>query len=42
MRDGYRLVRLQAECETGLSLDTFPPNCPFSFEQAMRQDFWPE
>ena len=42
MRDGYRLARPEAERETGLALEMFPPTCPFSFEQAMTQDFSPD
>ena len=27
--------------ETNLDEDTFPPECPWSFEQIMNADFWP-
>jgi hypothetical protein len=39
---GYRLARLDAERETGLAQESFPETCPFSFEDIMRQDFWPD
>jgi hypothetical protein len=42
MRDAYRLALIEAERETGLARSTFPPICPFAFEQAMDVDFWPE
>jgi hypothetical protein len=42
MRDSYRLALLEAERETGLARNTFPPLCPYSFEQATSPDFWPE
>jgi hypothetical protein len=42
MRDAYRLALVEAERETGLARKTFPVECPFSFDQAMSPDFWPE
>jgi hypothetical protein len=42
VRDAYRLALIEAERETGLARETFPPVCPFAFEQAMSADFWPE
>jgi Domain of unknown function DUF29 len=42
VRDAYRLALIEAERETGLARSTFPPVCPFAFEQAMNVDFWPE
>ena len=36
----YRLARLGAMRETGM--DVFSITCPFTFEQAMDPDFWPE
>ncbi|HUB15892.1 MAG TPA: DUF29 domain-containing protein [Acetobacteraceae bacterium] len=38
--DGYRLARLKAERETGL--ESFPDACPFSFDEAMDDGFWPD
>jgi hypothetical protein len=42
MRDAYRLARVGTARETGLAEDTFPPRCPFKFDQAMGEDFWPD
>ncbi len=42
IRDAYRLARVGAARETGLAEDTFPSTCPFSFDQAMADDFWPD
>ncbi|MGH7153310.1 MAG: DUF29 domain-containing protein [Acetobacteraceae bacterium] len=39
--EGYRIARLQAENETGLSEQAFPPGCPWLFEQMIADDFWP-
>jgi len=33
---------IMAETETGLLASTFPEHCPWTFEQAMSSDFWPE
>jgi hypothetical protein len=41
MRDAYRLALVEAERETGLARETFPPVCPYTFEQAIDADFWP-
>ena len=37
----YRIGRLEAAGETGLSPAIFPPTCPWSFAEIMDQDFWP-
>lgn len=42
MLDGYELGRGGAADETGLPESTFPPECPWTFEQAMNPEFWPE
>jgi hypothetical protein len=42
MRDAYRLALIEAERETGLARETFPPQCSYSFGEAMRPEFWPE
>jgi hypothetical protein len=39
---GYRNAIVMATRETGLAKDTFPPTCPWTIEQALDQDFWPE
>jgi len=38
----YRRARGDARAETGLVASTFPLTCPWSFEQIMTADFWPE
>jgi hypothetical protein len=42
MHDGYRDARLEASEETGLPLATFPQDCPWTAEQVLNADFWPE
>jgi hypothetical protein len=42
MRTAFRYGRIQAEKETGLSSGTFPADCPFTFDEAMNPDFWPD
>ena len=39
--DEYRRARKQASLETGLTLTTFPDQCPFTVEQ-ITGDCWPE
>jgi hypothetical protein len=38
----YRRALIEAERETGLARETFPAGCPYTFDQAMRDDFWPD
>jgi hypothetical protein len=38
----YRRARIEAARETELDVDEFPGVCPWTFEQMMSQDFWPE
>jgi hypothetical protein len=38
----YRRALIDAERETGLEAMTFPSECPWSFDQTMANDFWPE
>jgi hypothetical protein len=38
----YRLAVIGARRETGLAAATFPAACPWSFEQMMSDDFWPD
>jgi hypothetical protein len=38
----YRRARIHAERETHLPRATFPPTCPFTFDDAMHPDFWPD
>ena len=34
----YKYARRKAENETGLEKDTFPEDCPYSFDEAMEND----
>ena len=38
----YGSAIIEAVGETGLLEGTFPTACPWSFEQIMAEDFWPE
>jgi Domain of unknown function DUF29 len=38
----YARAVIEAEAETGLPKSAFPAACPWSFEEMMTQDFWPE
>jgi len=38
----YRYAVFGASKETNLAESVFPSQCPWSFEQAMDADFWPE
>jgi len=38
----YRRAVNRTQRETGLARATFPAACPWSFEQAMDDDFWPD
>ena len=37
----YRVARVQAAGETELPISTFPEVCPWTFDQAMDETFWP-
>ena len=39
---GYRYAVRGAAKETGLPKNTFPEPCPWTYEQALNEDFWPE
>jgi hypothetical protein len=39
--DAYGRATIEAERETGLAAETFPESCPFTFDQAISDDFWP-
>jgi Domain of unknown function DUF29 len=41
MADAYDSASIEAERETGLATETFPPTSPFSFDQAISDEFWP-
>jgi hypothetical protein len=38
----YPKARRAASRETHLPLSTFPENCPFTFEQVLNEEFWPD
>ncbi|WP_124977008.1 DUF29 domain-containing protein [Aphanothece sacrum] len=38
----YQKARKQASIETGLSIETFPINCPFTPEQVLDSEYLPE
>jgi Domain of unknown function DUF29 len=40
--DAFRLAKIEAMKETGLPKTTFPSESPWSFEEIMDNDFWPE
>ncbi len=40
--DSYELAREGARDETGLPISTFPPVCPWTLEQMLDHEFWPE
>ncbi len=42
IKEAFRVARLEAEAETGIDESTFPTVCPWSFEQLMDEDFWPD
>ena len=42
VRSAYRRAVNEAVAETGLARTTFPTECPYGYDQAMRPDFWPE
>jgi transcriptional accessory protein Tex/SPT6 len=42
MENAYRRARRLAGAETGLEEQTFPLVCPWSAEQVLDQDFWPD
>ncbi|MBD2294827.1 DUF29 domain-containing protein [Anabaena sphaerica FACHB-251] len=41
-KESYQDARKQASLETGLSLDTFPVDSPFTTEESLNQDYLPE
>jgi hypothetical protein len=42
MAMAYEVARIEAMAETGLPQSSFPPACPWGYEQAMETAFWPE
>jgi len=39
---GYKHAKRAAMKETGIDQSNFPALCPWTFQQAMSPDFWPE
>jgi hypothetical protein len=42
MASAYRYARRKAAIETDLGEEHFPGQCPWTFAEAIREDFWPE
>ena len=42
LADAYEDARVDAERETRLKSSVFPLACPFTFDDAMNPDFWPD
>jgi hypothetical protein len=42
MEESYSLAVIRGERETALDGASFPPRCPFTFDEAMDPDFWPD
>jgi hypothetical protein len=42
MLDAYQDARIEAERQTHLTRSTFPIASPFSFDEVMHPDFWPD
>jgi len=42
MASAWEQARIKAERETGISQAMFPQHCPWSFEQALNDAFWPD
>jgi hypothetical protein len=42
LADEYEVARLYAAGETGLDLELFPETCPFTIEQILDPDFYPD
>ncbi|GEO81479.1 DUF29 domain-containing protein [Pararhodospirillum oryzae] len=42
MARAYTKARVKAAAETGMSEETFPAECPWSFDQIMDGAFWPD
>ena len=42
LTSAYRRARIEAAKETGLAIATFPPICPWRYDEIMDEGFWPE
>ena len=41
MADAYEIAVIRAQRQTGLDVSALPLRCPYSFAQAMDDEFWP-
>ena len=39
--DAYKVAKITAFRETGLPKESFPADCPWTFDRIMDNDFWP-
>ncbi|WP_067517574.1 DUF29 domain-containing protein [Endozoicomonas ascidiicola] len=42
MEEAYKVAKIAAYKETGLSKETFPDRCLWSYDQIMNDQFWPD
>lgn len=42
LEEEFEVARLNAADETGLPEETFPETCPFTIDQVLDPDFWPD
>jgi hypothetical protein len=42
LNEAYRRAKIEAEKQTGINEDRFPEACPFSLEETLDNDFWPD
>ena len=42
IRTSFRDARIEAERETDIDQDTFPATCPYTADETMAEDFWPD
>jgi len=42
LKDAYIIARLKAAGETSLSEEEFPKECPYTFDEIMNNEFYPE
>jgi hypothetical protein len=40
--EAWEVALLDAQRETGFAAEAFPASCPYTFDDAMDADFWPE
>ncbi len=42
LASAYRFARRKAAIQTGFAEDKFPDNCPWTFDESMAAEFWPD